>query len=643
MSIPTTPVQPVKFLKRTATAAVSSIASKSDWPVALVCMPFVSILRPSLQICLLKSLATKNGFQAKTLHLNMDFAQQIGVDLYEKLVHHRGRLFGDWLFSPAAFGSAAPAHGDELLDAFPQEVDAFLEDLGQTKDDLLRLRQVDVPRYLDQLEATVPWGDFRVVGFTSTFQQNTASFALAARLKKRFPNLLTIFGGANFDGEMGEELTRSVDCIDFAAIGEADEAFPEFLQALVEHRDPAEVPGIVTRRDGRVTRPTMRPPFEGLNENPIPDFQEYFDRAAATSAIANAPTKMSYLPFESARGCWWGQKHHCTFCGLNGSTMKFRAKSPERVLAELAALSRQYRCFNFEAVDNIVDPSFFKTFFPTITSAGLDYQFFYEVKSNLTRAKLKTLSEGGVSRIQPGIESLSSPVLSLMRKGVSAIQNVNTLRWAGYYGINVGWNMIFGFPGEQAMDYDEQLALLPNLFHLQPPEGCGRIWMERYSPIFFDRNSFPAQFVKPEASYSYVYPPFVNLNQIAYFFDYSLENTLPDATYLPTRDAVKAWRARWEGADRPALRFWCSPGYVHIEDLRDSSRAGGYTFEDDLATLYAACSDMPRNPASLRECLGNRYGEADIAAALDEYCARGLMMRDQGSYLSLALPASSSR
>ncbi len=62
-----------------------------------------------------------------------------------------------------------------------------------------------------------------MAGFTSTFQQNTPSFALARRLKQRFPRIVTVFGGANFDDEMGPELVRAVDCVDIAVIGEGDD------------------------------------------------------------------------------------------------------------------------------------------------------------------------------------------------------------------------------------------------------------------------------------------------------------------------------------------------------------------------------------------------------------------------------------
>ena len=89
------------------------------------------------------------------------------------------------------------------------------------------MRATDVPQYLDELVDGFPWDDVQVVGFTSTFQQNTASFALARRLKQKFPHLVTLFGGANFEGEMGAELVRAIEVIDFAVAGEADTAFPD--------------------------------------------------------------------------------------------------------------------------------------------------------------------------------------------------------------------------------------------------------------------------------------------------------------------------------------------------------------------------------------------------------------------------------
>jgi ribosomal peptide maturation radical SAM protein 1 len=617
--------------------------ARSAWPVALVSMPFVSAYRPSIQLGLLKAIATTHAFPATTFHLNLDFARQIGPQLYEALCQHRGRLFGDWLFSLAAFDAEAPDPDDGLLTAFAPDVDRLLRDLAVTPERLRELRHSEVPRYLDRLVDTIPWERFRVVGFTSTFQQSVAAFALATRLKRRYPHLTTVFGGANFEGEMGRELVRSVECVDYAVIGEGDRAFPEFLVALAEGRDPARVPGVVCRRDGAVTPLQTRPPFKSMDELPIPDYDEYFEHAEALGLLPDVPRRQVYLPFESSRGCWWGQKHHCTFCGLNGSVMTFRPKSPDRVLGELAHLASRYRTFQFEAVDNIVDTSYLKQFFPLLSETGADYAFFYEVKSNLTRDKIKTLREGGVVRMQPGIESLNSHVLKLMRKGVTALQNVNTLRWAAYYGIDVGWNMIWGFPGETDDDYREQCALLPQLMHLQPPSGAGRIWMERYSPIFVEREVYPARRLEPEASYGYVYPHRYNLANVAYFFDYELDGALPDSAYEATASQVRSWQDAWKAEVRPSLTFWSTPDFLQIEDRRDAERPGTYTFRGALASIYAACSDRQRTAADLKEQLCLPWPEPEIAEALDEFCRLGLMMREGNSFLSLALPATRGR
>jgi radical SAM superfamily enzyme YgiQ (UPF0313 family) len=63
---------------------------------------------------------------------------------------------------------------------------------------------------------------------------------------------VTVFGGANFDSEMGPELVRSIDCIDFAVIGEGDETFPRLLDALAAGTGLDAVPGLARRLDGLV-------------------------------------------------------------------------------------------------------------------------------------------------------------------------------------------------------------------------------------------------------------------------------------------------------------------------------------------------------------------------------------------------------
>lgn len=614
-------------------------AARAERPVALVTMPFVSASSPSIQIGLLKPIAESHGFPTETFHLNLELSHQIGEERYEQLCQFRGPLIGDWLFSVAAFGPDAPdpdgALVDELSAELPRGMVPDAGDRGWLRD----LRDDDVPRYLERMLTLVDWSRFAVVGFTSTFQQNAASFALAAAIKRRWPQVTTLFGGANFEGEMGRELVRSVDAVDLAVSGEADVAFGRLLVALAEGGDPTSVPGVLARQDGDVVAGPPPPPFDRLDELPVPDYREFFDRAERLGAVAGAGRRLTTVPFESARGCWWGAKRHCTFCGLNGHTMAFRAKRPERVEHELAVLAERHRSFTFAAVDNILEPSYLDDLFPHLAAARASYQLFYEVKANLSPPQLRTLRAAGVQHIQPGIESLSSRVLGLMRKGTRASTNVNLLRWARHYGIHVTWNVLWGFPGEAEDDYRHQADLFRSLVHLQPPGGGGRIWMERFSPIFSDRAAFPATHVRANRSYRYVYPASVDVEKVAYFFDYQLERTLPDEAYAETAAAVQAWNDAWSDGPRPVLRMWRSPGFIQIDDSRDPGRPSTSTFRGPLADLYLACFDRPRKPEDARRSAGLEHPAAAVEAALDEFVERRLMLRDGNLFLALALPA----
>jgi ribosomal peptide maturation radical SAM protein 1 len=602
-------------------------------------MPFVSAAKPSLQLGLLKSIAAAQGFKVTNFHLSLDFARQIGLPAYEALANHRGYLLGDWLFSVAAFGAEAPDPHQRFLDDFGPNIRSALMAFGN--DPLVVLREVRcrvVPRYLKGLIETIDWSQFRVVGFTSTFQQNAASFALAARIKARYPQVCTLFGGANFDGEMGRELVRSVECIDYAISGEADEAFPEFLNALEEGREPAEVAGVVCRRGGEIATSSPQRLFARMDDLPTPDYDDYFERAKALGLLGAEPRYKVPIPFESARGCWWGQKHHCTFCGLNSDGMAFRAKSPERVLTELAELAHRYRSFRFEAVDNILSMSYLENLLPRLVNDDYHYCLFYETKANLRREQLKLLSEAGVRSIQPGIESLSTRVLGLMNKGVTASTNVNLLRWAAYYNISITWNILWGFPNESEADYQEQAALMPHLIHLQPPLSASRIWMERYSPIYFDRERFPVRRIAPETSYFYVYPRRMQHERLAYFFDYEFAGALPDAAYEPLALRVRGWQSAWERPARPTLTFRHSPGLVQVDDRRACGETTTYTLTGPLAELYAASSDRAQHAAGLKQKLGIDWATGKIESMLDHLCAQGIMMRDGDVFLSLALP-----
>ncbi|HEV7455639.1 MAG TPA: RiPP maturation radical SAM C-methyltransferase [Roseococcus sp.] len=608
---------------------------RDAWRISLVSPPFNSVRRPSIQLGLLAGIARARGWVATTHHLFLDFAVMVGTEFYEAVANNRGVATGDWLFSPLAFAGAAPdPDGNGLIEAF-----------GRSDGEWLRnVRGNLVPEFVSLAADEIVRARPDVVGFTSTFQQTIAGIAIARRVKELLPHAVMLFGGANFERDMALEWINRVPEIDLILSGEADSSFPALLDVVSSNGDLASVRGLTWRQPPTPASNAALPcqneaamPVTDLAANPVPDYSEYFARAAFLGLHTPGLRNDVRLPFESARGCWWGERQHCTFCGLNAATMSFRAKPAERVLEELAEMAQRYGSFHFEAVDNIIARDYAQTLLPRLASLDTTYDLFYEVKANLKPQELGALAAAGVRTIQPGIESLSTPVLKLMRKGVRGLDNLNLLRWAAVHGISVSWNMLWGFPGERREDYDAQARLLPLLHHLQPPSAGVRVWLERFSPLFKDEALFPRRYMRPERSLDFILPATFEKASVAYFFDYEMEGTLPDAAFEETEARLSAWREAWRRPRKPTLSYHSATDLVIVEDGRAEGDAVLYRYDRRDARVFQALIERPLGTGRVAQLLDEP--QAHVERSLRLLAMDGVVASEGDLHLALPLPA----
>ncbi|MFH9083757.1 RiPP maturation radical SAM C-methyltransferase [Streptomyces sp. NPDC017673] len=599
--------------------------------VHLVTMPWHPLDLPSLQLGLLQEIVrrARPGDEVTEFHGSLRWAEYLlersggrllpgdYVEVGSDAIFHG---LGDWVFSGVLYDD--PGWGEARLKEYAADRDVFI-------DTALAMRPY-AAGFIDACATEILAAGPDVVGFTSTFMQNVPSLALARELKRRRPEVTVVLGGSNCDGPMGHALHRNHPFVDHVVRGEAEYAFPALLGHLDARTAPADVPGLCwwdgpVSRANTETRRTVAPA-----DIPSPDYDQWQAALDASPVQEHIHPK---LVVEGARGCWWGEKHHCTFCGLNGTAMAFRAKPGERLWTEIDRLVRRHRLLDVVTVDNIIDMAYFRDFLPRVTASGWDLRLHYEVKSNLTRAQLGLLGASGTVHIQPGIESLGSRVLDLMDKGVTGARNVRTLRECENHALTCSWNLLYGFPGETADDYTPVLDQVPALVHLQPPSGAHRIQLERFSPHFTDPGlGFGER--RPAAMYRHVYDlPEDELTDLVYLFD-----TEPAGIEGPVerrlKEAVAGWRA---GHADSRLLFEEDGAELLVHDRRYGRPPATHRFTGWRAAALRRLEDGRTVPALHRLLTtdGHEVPVRALDAWVDHAFSLGLLFRDGATYVSL--------
>src|SRR5262249_9640089 len=154
-----------------------------------------------------------------------------------------------------------------------------------------------------------------------------------------------------------------VEAIDFVFSGPALITFPQFVEYRLngDLESCHQLPGVFSkvncppvgtsqRPQGKEASPLStptapfgrslpvhaNPPHAGPGtigpERDIDAVVELDYRSFLRSYSTHFPNKEipPILLFETSRGCWWGERSHCTFCGLNGLTMNYHAMSPQK-------------------------------------------------------------------------------------------------------------------------------------------------------------------------------------------------------------------------------------------------------------------------------------------------------------------------
>lgn len=594
--------------------------------ILLIHMPIASAEMPNLAIERLAAILKSASFDADVLYGTLRFWPYLPYWLH-------GHGAAPIAFAPSYYGEPAKDWLVPFLAATAEHAGEEVQALEQ----LFYIACRSAEKCLSDCMHIVEAGDYDAIGLSIGFDsQRMPSAALARMVKAKFPNISIVAGGTACDGIMGETLLELFPCFDAIVDGEADATIVSIFNALT---GDADVPANTRLRvsPGRPAQPPLKTQesYPDLGHLPLPDF-ESFNTQVARSEYSRISGRM--ILYEGSRGCWYGQKNHCTFCGIRNVDAAYRTVESEQFLEDIAALDKNWRPETIYLTDAILSRQFFSEVLPMLRDlrrrGDLNAKLFAETKSNLTPQEVHALAEANIKTIQPGIESLITATLQKMRKGASGIQQIELLKWCKTFDIDVIYGLMLEIPGETHEDLQDLADICELLHHLPAPAQAGEVQVHRFSPYFNDPQKYGIDKIVPHEYQRQLYRcDDQMLLRLCYEFTHSMNS---DARYHAAKTAVKLAVQNWQASsrDRRALTYTrVDDGCVIFKDVRGAISL--HKFEGAHAYVLDG-SHRPVTHAKLH--INSEYSEEEIRQAVEELCDMELVIQMDNRLMNLAIP-----
>lgn len=510
--------------------------------VLLILPPFASVEGPSIGLHILQACAKEYGFSVQVAYVNMAFSYLLGYETYNNMCSSHDMMIGEMFFANAAYGTSPFSKpGFDIDSCFEMVSDDSAKKINI---DTIKKVYYQLDEFLDKMSDEILQHDYKIIGCSTTFNQTAASIALLNRIKFKNSKITTIIGGANCEREMAEGILSLSNKIDYVFSGKGELSFPNFLKDVFNSKAPKN----------KIIQSGKPVDVEDI---PLMDYTHFYEQLHHFSIDTKIPKDNILLFYETSRGCWWGQKHQCNFCGLNGDDIAFKQKSCDKIINELKILLDKHPSNNIAMVDNIMPYNFIDTLIPKLHEEIPDIRLFYEVKANMTLEHLIKLKDAGAYQLQPGIEGLSSSLLKRMSKGTSARLNIMFLKNALSLNMATSWNLLYGFPGDTSIEYEETLKLLPLIVHFEPPIVFTNISLQRFSNYFEHNDKFGITDLTPIPCYKNFLPKNADANKLAYDFNGEYEHFSHDnePIIIQIKSIIKKWQKQWEGNTIPKLHI----------------------------------------------------------------------------------------
>jgi len=268
---------------------------------------------------------------------------------------------------------------------------------------------------------------------------------------------VVIFCGA----DATDHYAKYLDCgADFVLRGEGEETLAELLDTLegrVERRVET-IAGLAFKDcSGHPCANTRRPEISQLDGMPLPAW-DLVDTARYRKIWMDRHGYYS-INMVTTRGC----PYHCNWCAKPIWGQTHNSRSPENVVQELQWLKHNVRPDHVWFADDIfgLKPGWVEKFGRLVRQheAGIPYKCLLR-PDLVTPSLVEGLRMSGCRSVWMGAESGSQKILDAMEKGTTVDQIRRACRLLREAGIEVGFFIQYGYPGENEREIKATLGMI---------------------------------------------------------------------------------------------------------------------------------------------------------------------------------------
>jgi len=303
--------------------------------------------------------------------------------------------------------------------------------------------------------AVVYEDNFNYLSKMCLLRMRQAAFAMVDMARKR--GCMVIVAGSDATDHADDYLDAGAD---YVLIGEGEETLSELLDVVLRGSDTPldSIQGLAYRAEGTLHIAPRRPDIKELDSLPFPawdlvDIERY--RKVWTEHHGFYSMNMA-----TSRGC----PYHCNWCAKPIWGQRYHVRSAENVAAELAWLKQTYKPDHIWFVDDIFGliPGWVQQFAEHVENkqARLPFKSLQRADLILKGDTIDALARAGAQRVWVGAESGSQKILDAMDKGTRVEDIYDTARRLHAVGIEVGFFLQFGYPGETREDVERTLQMV---------------------------------------------------------------------------------------------------------------------------------------------------------------------------------------